>query len=194
VIERLAAVFRSSGFERASLSDLSRASGLQRSSLYHLFPDGKAQMAREVIDRSNEVFSEYVLATLEGDAPPRVRFDRMVRSINRYYDKGREACLLGIFALELPSDAFGASIRAGFERWIELLTKLFADDGYPRKEAVLRAREVVAAVQGSLVVSRGMGSTVVFRDLMARLGSGAFGVAPSKGRVIEQGPIEEGRT
>ncbi len=43
VIERLAGVFRSSGFERATLTELSRASGLQRSSLYHLFPGGKAQ-------------------------------------------------------------------------------------------------------------------------------------------------------
>jgi len=180
VIERLAGVFRSSGFERATLTELSRASGLQRSSLYHLFPGGKAQMAQEVIDRSNEVFAAYVLSTLEGEDPPRLRFERMIASINRYYDRGREACLLGIFALELPSDTFGESIKAGFNLWIDLLTKLFRDEGHARREAALRAREVVAAIQGSLVVSRGTDSTRMFEELMARLSAGAFATAPRK--------------
>lgn len=174
VIDRLAGVFRSSGFEGATLTDLSRASGLQRSSLYHLFPGGKAQMAREVIEKSNEVFADHVLSALRGNEPPRARFARMLENINRYYDRGREACLLGIFALELPSDAFGESVKAGFNLWIELLGKLFRDAGCSRKESTLRAREVVAAIQGALIVSRGTASRPVFEELMARLRASAF--------------------
>ena len=44
VVERLLAVLRRDGFEGASLSVLSEATGLGRSSLYHHFPDGKSDM------------------------------------------------------------------------------------------------------------------------------------------------------
>ncbi|MBK7473657.1 MAG: TetR/AcrR family transcriptional regulator [Betaproteobacteria bacterium] len=158
MIERLARVFRSAGFDRATLTALSRESGLQRASLYHLFPGGKAEMAKAVIDHSNIAFASAVLSTLEGSPPPRQRFGDMVESINRYYKSGREACLLGSFALEMPSDEFGAAIRAGFLRWIELLSRVFLEAGLPAGECHIRAREVVAMLQGALVVSRGIES------------------------------------
>ena len=46
VIQRIVAAFREHGYEGASLSILSQATGLGRSSLYHYFPNGKTDMAQ----------------------------------------------------------------------------------------------------------------------------------------------------
>ncbi len=48
LLDRLTSVFRTHGFEGASLSLISKATGLQRASLYHRFPGGKEEMAKAV--------------------------------------------------------------------------------------------------------------------------------------------------
>ena len=45
VLERLLATFRDQGYDGASLAELSAATGLGKSSLYHHFPGGKVDMA-----------------------------------------------------------------------------------------------------------------------------------------------------
>src|SRR5687767_6837809 len=45
----LAEVFRSHGYEGATLALISQATGLGKGSLYHFFPGGKAQMAADVL-------------------------------------------------------------------------------------------------------------------------------------------------
>lgn len=54
IVGRLFIVFRDHGYEGASLADLSRATKLGKSSLYHHFPRGKEQMA-EAVDRKSVV-------------------------------------------------------------------------------------------------------------------------------------------
>ena len=53
VVDRLLTAFRRKGYDGASLADLSAATGLGRSSLYHYFPGGKEEMARAVLDRAD---------------------------------------------------------------------------------------------------------------------------------------------
>lgn len=50
LIMTIGRVFRRYGYEGASLSILSRETGLGRSSLHHFFPGGKEDMAMAVLD------------------------------------------------------------------------------------------------------------------------------------------------
>ena len=54
VIQSLLEVFRKVGYDGASLQQLANATGLKKSSLYHRFPEGKKQMAEEVLKAVNE--------------------------------------------------------------------------------------------------------------------------------------------
>ncbi|HEX4251546.1 MAG TPA: TetR/AcrR family transcriptional regulator, partial [Pseudonocardia sp.] len=58
LLVRLAEVFRRTGFEGASLGALAEAAQLRRASLYHRFPDGKAQMAEVVLGRVEVLLGE----------------------------------------------------------------------------------------------------------------------------------------
>ncbi|MFD2271320.1 TetR/AcrR family transcriptional regulator [Undibacterium arcticum] len=51
MVDSIISVFRSEGYEGASLAKLSEATGLGRSSLYHHFPMGKEDMANAALDR-----------------------------------------------------------------------------------------------------------------------------------------------
>ena len=58
VLDRLVDAFRDKGYEGASLSELSAATGLTKSSLYHYFPDGKEEMAEEVLAHLDRQLAE----------------------------------------------------------------------------------------------------------------------------------------
>src|SRR5687768_4803588 len=94
VLNRLTRVFRESGYA-ASLSQLSEATGLQRASLYHYFPGGKAEMAAAVIERSNRILEEQIIRPLLACGDPLTRLRAMARSLDRYFAGGTESCLLG---------------------------------------------------------------------------------------------------
>ena len=49
MLDRLMNLFRDKGFDGASLADISTATGLGKSSLYHHFPNGKEEIARQVL-------------------------------------------------------------------------------------------------------------------------------------------------
>ena len=68
VLPQLGEVFRAHGYEGASLSLITASTGLGKGSLYHLFPGGKAQMAKEVLTEIDQWFEREVFAPLrDGD-------------------------------------------------------------------------------------------------------------------------------
>jgi hypothetical protein len=61
------------------------------------------------------------------------------------------------------------SIKNAFKAWIEALSAVLADAGIDEGTASYRAERAIALVQGSLVFSRGMGTTRPFRSCLANL-------------------------
>ena len=66
VFQNIAEVFRTYGYEGASIRLLSEATGLERASLYHRFPNGKEGMAVAVIAHTGAWFHEHVFLPLRG--------------------------------------------------------------------------------------------------------------------------------
>lgn len=171
LICRLSDVFRSVGYEGASLAALAAATGLKKASLYHRFPGGKQQMAEEVLNSAEAWFVENVLAPLKCDAPPASRVQAMVERLNEFYAGGRQACLLNaLSSAPLQDGPFARKIRRMFKGWIDALAAVLIDAGLDEETAWRRAQRAVMMIQGSLVVSRGMGTPKPFRDCLAALG------------------------
>lgn len=169
---RLAAVFRDVGFEGASLALLSQASGLQKASLYHRFPGGKRQMAEEVLAAALGWLEENVLAPLKRDGPAAARLAVVVESLDGFYSGGNKACLLNMLASpRLQDGPFSPAIKGAFEALIDAFAKLARDVGRPPAAAHACAERVVTMLQGSLVLSRGLGSPDPFRAFLANLPS-----------------------
>lgn len=170
LMARLSRVFRDVGFEGATLSMLAEATGLQKASLYHRFPEGKEQMAREVLQSAGSWLEDNILAPLKGDGTPTDRITSMVKQLDEFYSGGRQACLLNMLSsAHIAEGPFTHLIRQVFEAWINAVSAVLMDAGIDKKAARLRAERAMMMLQGSLVFSRGIGTTRPFRDFLKSL-------------------------
>lgn len=169
VVRRLLEVFRSHGFDGASLAQLSKASGLGKSSLYHYFPGGKEDMARAVLEEVERWMAANVLAPLAAPGTPARRLARMARSLDELYDCGRAACLLGTMLVGDARRLFRQPIKAAFGAWVAALAAVARDAGMGAAPARLWAEETVLSIEGALVLARGLDDPEPFRRVLRRL-------------------------
>lgn len=161
--------FREHGFEGASLSRLSEASGLGRSSLYHYFPKGKEDMAAAALDRVGKIFGAEVIAPLRGDDPPAIRLGKALAAIERFYAGGEKACLIEHFGMSDAAAAAPGVAKAHTEALIGAFAATSRAAGFPAADAKLRAEQAVVEIEGALVVARALGTKKPFTRALARL-------------------------
>lgn len=169
VMDRLLETLRASGYDGASLAELSAATGLGRSSLYHYFPNGKEDMALQVLAHLTEALERSLLAPLRGPGSPEERLDQMLRVLDTFYDGGRKACLLERLCASVDRARFARPLAGTFGAWLDALSALYMDAGWSEEEARSRAEDAVARVEGALVVAAGTGDPAVFGRALARI-------------------------
>lgn len=170
VLERLTEVFRTVGYDGATLSRLSEATGLQRASLYHRFPGGKQEMAEAVLSRAGALFQQNILDPLTGTGTPEERLERMSRKLDEFYCRGSSPCLLDTLSFGDGGDIFESHIKESFSRWIDALARVAREaTGCSRKSARERAEDAVIRIQGALVLARGSGNTKPFQRILRSL-------------------------
>ena len=168
-IANLIPVFRRYGYEGATLSRLSQATGLGRSSLYHHFPKGKEEMATAVLEYVNRWFAQTVLAPLRTSEDPVQRLQLMCQNLNEFYHQGQESCLLNAISFGEGDDLFHASIKQALKTWIGELAQVLVEAAIEPEVAHSRAEEAVILIQGALVLVRGLDDTASFERVMAHL-------------------------
>ncbi len=162
-------VVRSQGYDGASLAQLSKASGLGKSSLYHHFPEGKDDMVAAVLDHLETTLDATVFAPLRAPGPPATRIKRMNGSLLVFYREGREACLLASLGIGDSSRRFHPRVKQLFRRWIEAIAHALRDGGVPRGQAQLRAEEAIVRIEGSLVLARSLDDPAIFQRALKSL-------------------------
>lgn len=169
LLDALVEVFRDRGYEGASLSRISEATGLQRASLYHRFPGGKDEMVEAALRRVTERFGPLVVEPLTGDDPPAQRIRTMCANLSRFYDGGRKSCLLDTLSVGPPDDPLRPAVRASMARWQEAMERVARDAGLPAPTAKVRAEEALIRIEGALIVARVRGATRPFTRTLESL-------------------------
>lgn len=170
LLERLARTFKDVGYEGASLSAISEETGLKKSSLYHRFPRGKEQMAQEVLQQVAQALDTHLFPALAGEDAPEKKMATFVQVMDGVYASGRESCLLNMLSPPRGEQGVcGEAIASTFHRLLAALGDVARQAGATGKNADLRAEEVLIALQGSLVLARGIGDPGVFTRALARL-------------------------
>jgi TetR/AcrR family transcriptional regulator, lmrAB and yxaGH operons repressor len=169
VIDRLMRVFRRLGYEGASLSELSKATGLGRSSLYHYFPGGKEDMARAALEHLGEWVDVHLLQPLRGSGTPEERLDRIVVELDSLYASGQNACLLGTLVHGESRHLFQAQLRASFTALITAFADLVVESGVDPSIAQQRSEDAVMKIQGALILSGGLDDSRPFRRIIEHL-------------------------
>ncbi len=165
---RLLELFRSSGFDGASLSDLQDVTGLKRSSLYHRFPGGKLEMATAVLDAVADHFEHVVLAAGH-DLPLDQRIKEIGARIAEFFGQGHLSCLVATMSIGPATEELAARTNATMTAWIRGFASLSRQAGLPVREATNRATDAIAAIEGALIVARTSGDTGAFDRAIASL-------------------------
>jgi AcrR family transcriptional regulator len=164
-------VVRRLGYDGASLAELSKATGLGKSSLYHYFPEGKDDMVRAVLEELERQLRESVFDPLRQPGPARARVEAMARTLDAYYRGGREACVLGNLVLGTSRSRFRGQLRAIFDEWITALAGALSDAGLSKSVARTRAEDAVMRIEGALVLAGGMDDVALFGRAVKQLPS-----------------------
>lgn len=168
VIPALGTIFREHGFAGASLSEITQRTGLGKGSLYHFFPNGKKEMAEAVLLDVASWFEAHVFNPLRQSRDGASGIQEMFAAVDAYFHSGKRICLMGAFALDATRDQFDASVKEYFELWVRALAIALKRAGFAGREARGTAEDVVAAIQGALVLARSLDDPAVFSRILKR--------------------------
>jgi AcrR family transcriptional regulator len=169
VLERLLATFRDQGYDGASLAELSQATGLGKSSLYHYFPGGKADMAEQVLAHLDVGLERAIFEPLRSRRAPQQKLDAMLAALSDFYEGGKRACLLERLTASVDRPRFRRPLARQFEKWIEAVAALGREAGLSSALARARAESLVVRVEGALVVAAGTDDHQVFARTLEEL-------------------------
>ena len=171
VLDRLMNAFRDLGYEGASLSELSTATGLTKSSLYHYFPGGKVDMGEAVLKHLDAQLAATLFAPLASKLSPAKKLAKMIDAIDAFYEGGRKACLLERMCTAADRAQFRRPLHHAFKVWTDAVEKLCVEAGLSRRVARARAEDFVVRVEGALVVCAGTDDYRVFARTLKDLRS-----------------------
>jgi len=167
VIPVLAELFREYGFDAASLSLIGQRTGLGKGSLYHFFPGGKEEMANAVLDEIDGWFEIHIFKPLRENPDPVAAIGDMLTATETYFWSGRRVCLVGAMALAETRSLFRERINRYFAHWAEALAGALHRTGRDEAQARTDAEEMLAQIQGGLVLARALDDPAIFARLIA---------------------------
>ncbi|WP_321383831.1 TetR/AcrR family transcriptional regulator [Rhizobium sp.] len=168
-VSMIADVFRQHGYAGTTLSIITARTGMGKGSLYHFFPGGKAEMGDAVLAHIGRWFEERVFAPLDAADDPLAAIHTMLDSVDTYFQSGQRVCLVGLMALDASRDAFAVAIAGYFSRWHQALSLALSRAGVSEADADLRSHEMLAAIQGGLVLARALDQPSIFAETLSRL-------------------------
>ncbi|MBE9171027.1 TetR/AcrR family transcriptional regulator [Pleurocapsales cyanobacterium LEGE 06147] len=168
-IAKLIPVFRQHGYEGATISRLSQATGLGKASLYYYFPDGKEGMAAAVLEYINNWFTNEIFQSLRGTNDPAEKIRKMSKSLDEFYRSGQDACFLSVMSVGEANNLFHNQIEQALKVWIDSLTQVLQEAGIEPDRARQRSENAIMQIQGALVLARVLNDTKPFERVIKSL-------------------------
>lgn len=162
-------LFRQYGYDGATLSKISEATGLGKASLYHHFPGGKDEMVEAVLDYLERWLDQNILQPLNSPGDSLSRLRQMCDRVNEVYEGGNQPCLSAILLLGSARDVFHERVKTLYQTWIGAIAAVLVECGMNQELAQQRAEDAMTAIQGSLIVSQGLNKPAPFQRVMQHL-------------------------
>ncbi len=163
-------LFRTQGYAATGLTQIIAESGSPKGSFYFHFPEGKEQLAREVIERyaaRARTAIEQVSAATEGDALAFVATICSAFAAEMRRSEYQLGCAVQNIANEqaFADTPLTDMLRAALNGWLAAIEEHFAKCGIPASRARKLARALVSGLEGARTVARIQRKDDAFRDL-----------------------------
>lgn len=169
LLAKLTDVFRQSGYDGASMADLSKATGLSKASLYHHFPRGKAEMAANVMAEEGKRLQQLVLAPLGHARDPLDALQDSIDGVAQFYAGDVPRCLMNSILLGSGEALFRQDILTALTAWTKLLADAYETAGAPAGESQAWAAYALERIQGALIVCRVSSSRIALEQCLDEL-------------------------
>jgi AcrR family transcriptional regulator len=170
LLARCTGVFRTYGFEGATMSRLAAATGLEKASLYHRFPGGKEQMVVAVAAGVAAWFETNVFEVLKRPGPPQKRIKAVADHLRAFYADGKKSCALDLLSIPAAGPELAAGLKGALEAWQKAFAEVAQESGLSASEARRRAEDAIVRIEGSLVLSRVLNDSKPFHRAVDELG------------------------
>jgi TetR/AcrR family transcriptional regulator, lmrAB and yxaGH operons repressor len=172
LVTAAAALFRRKGYHATGVAEVLAEAGVPKGSLYHHFPDGKADLARAAADWTATLL-ERIIDDAFGAAPgyPEA-VAHYCNKLARLFQTADEAdtCPISALLFDGPESAeFRLHAEAVFQRLIDRVAGHARRLGLSDPEAVIQAETLLIAVEGAWTLARARRDATVLRQLPQRL-------------------------
>lgn len=160
------------GYAGMELRDVAERGRAPRGSIYHHFPGGKVQLAREAAELEGTTIRDLIERSLEerGLRETLTMFGEIFRRRVRNHPE-RIGCPVAAAALARPEDPeLAAAATAAFQSWERPIATALRDEGVSSKDAETFAGLVVSTVEGALLRMRAAGSQEPLDSAIGGLG------------------------
>lgn len=160
------------GYAGMELRDVAERGKAPRGSIYHHFPGGKVQLAREAAELEGTTIRDLIERSLEerGLKQTLTLFGDVFRRRVADYPE-RIGCPVAAIALARPEDPeLAAAATAAFQSWERPIAAALRDEGVNTKDAEIFAGLVVSTVEGALLRARAAGSQEPLDSAIGGLG------------------------
>ena len=160
-------LFRQQGYSATGLAQIIAESGSPKGSFYYLFPDGKAELALQVLDRYSAAGASFLKHAGKDRPNDAGHYIRAVCA-GLGAEMAQSGCQLGCDMANIAMDkafeepALAARLKAGFTQWQEALASQLSTRGLSATEADRLAAALLAALEGARTLARVQGSAAPF--------------------------------
>ena len=166
---------RDSGYHGVSFRDVAADVGIKSSSVHHHFPT-KEDLGAAVADAYTEQFMAALGDPADRSRTPRELLSHYVNLFRKALVEDGQMCLCGVLASETQGLPLGVrrAVRKFFERniaWLEIVMRRKfprADDRTVHR----RALQVIASLEGAMLLATGLDSQDAFEAVAASLEGG----------------------
>ena len=169
IIELLLPVICSKGYSEMSISCISEAVNLQKSSIYHHFPLGKAQIGLEIVLFVDDTLSKALADILNAHSSSLSKMHKALDLLSDFYHKGKNSCLIDIMSIANTDENIKKAVHELLLKLIKGFQSIIESDGQNKKAAQRKAIETITRIQGSLVLARATDNSDYFRDTITDL-------------------------
>lgn len=162
-------LFRQHGYDGATLTKISEATGLGKASLYHHFPGGKDEMVEAVLIRLEQGLQQIIARSLHSEGDTMTRLQRMAEQISQVYSGGEQPCLLATLLLGSARDLFHDRVKTLLQTWITAIADVLVEAGMDTTLARERGEDAVLSIQGALILSQGLDDPAPFQRIIRQL-------------------------
>jgi len=158
IVAAAASLFRQRGFNATGMNDIVAESGAPKGSVYHYFPEGKAQIGAAALALAGQTVQAWITALAETEQDPvqfmRVMIENAARALAR--SDFRNGCPVAAVVLDTPPTDTRIMQAAddALVLWRQVVERVCMRAGIGQRRAAFVASVAISVFEGALMQAR----------------------------------------